>query len=395
MAKGNALLGTLRGSAGDVTFRVSNGRQVMSRKATSVKNPRSSKQTYQRMFFATIGKARSAMKKIVDHSFENVTKGMNSLSYFQSRNVELMRGNVKLVPELGIYTAVASYITPKWPYMVANTYRMSEGSLPILPQLPALLNGFGEDTFEDLYVARKCAPFFGVRELEYYSANVAYSILLSILNGAGTQAGDYFTYCFISRNWEEPTTGETPVPEKFHFIRLMVSDVTIESFDGKNSEVVRSLFLSNIDGKQYYAPQYFKLKLKEDAVFDAIVAAAKAFAFATISQKDDNVGILPVIYVNNLTFTSFNGEASPLYYKNAVPVGRILSEEEGIVAGTWIHSRPAADDSLLVSTQDMILTDPAGDVYDFNLGIRDAYDAWRNTGSSIGDNTYILEGGTK
>lgn len=347
------------------------------------------------MFFATIGKARSAMKKIVDHSFENVTKGMNSLSYFQSRNVELMRGNVKLVPELGIYTAVASYITPKWPYMVANTYRMSEGSLPVLPQLPALLNGYGEGVYEDLYVARKCAPFFGIRNLEHLTANDAYPILLSLLNAASTQVGDYFTYCFISRNWEEPTTGETPVPEKFHFIRLMVSDVTVESFDGSQTEIVRSLFLSNIDGKQYYAPQYYKLKLEEGTTFENGVAGAKAFAFGTVSHIDANLGILPVIYVNSMPFTTFNGKGSAYYYKQSAPVGRILSEEEGIVAGTWIHSRPAADDSLLVSTQDMILTDPAGDVYDFNLGIRDAYDAWRNIGSSIGDNTYILEGGTK
>lgn len=391
MAKGNALLGTLRGSAGDVTFRVSNGRQVMSRKATSVKNPRTSKQTYQRMFFATIGKARSAMKMIVDHSFENVTKGMNSLSYFQSRNVELMRGNVKLVPELGIYTAVASYITPKWPYMVANTYRLSEGSLPKLPQLPALLNGIGEGEFRDLGVARKCVPFFGLNDTVSLNPDTAYDILLAMLNAASSQAGDFFTYCFITRNWEEPTTGETPVPEKFHFIRLMVSDVTIESFDGSQSEVVRSLFLSNIDGKQYYAPQYFKMKLKESAVFDQIVTGAKAAAFATVSQQDGGK-ITPVLYANNMGFFNFN---SVQYYKNSSPVGRLLSEEEGIVAGTWIHSRPDADDKLLVSTQDMILTDPAGDVYDFNLGIRDAYDAWRNIGSSIGDNTYILEGGTK
>ena len=392
MAKGNALLGTLRGSAGDVTFRVSNGRQVMSRKATSVKNPRTSKQTYQRMFFATIGKARSAMKKIVDHSFENVKKGMNSLSYFQSRNVELMRGNVKLVPELGIYTAVASYITPKWPYMVANTYRMSEGSLPILPQLPALLNGIGEGTLADLYVARKCVPFFGLKTVDSLAPDTAYSILLSYLNGAGTQAGDFFTYCYISRNWEEPTTGETPVPEKFHFIRLMVSDVTIESYDGSQSEMVRSLFLSNIDGKQFYAPQFYKVKLKEGSNYSQVLAAAKVAAFGTVTIVE-STKLYPVLYANDMKY--FNFEGPTVYTVTAKGAGRVLSEEEGIVAGTWIHSRPTADDSLLVSTQDMILTDPAGDVYDFNLGIRDAYDAWRSIGSSIGDNTYILEGGTK
>lgn len=124
MARGNMLLGHARGKVGSVVFSRLNGRQITRALAESVKNPRTDGQNVQRAIFATINGFASAVRDIVDHSFQSYKEGSTSVNRFVSINVKKLR-------ELYL-SGAACDIMPKGaglPY--ANPYRFSIGSLGV------------------------------------------------------------------------------------------------------------------------------------------------------------------------------------------------------------------------------------------------------------------------
>lgn len=118
------LLGHARGKVGSVVFSRANGRQITRALAESVKNPRTDGQNVQRAIFATVNGFASAVRDIVDHSFQSYKEGSVSVNRFVSINVKKLRE---------IYLAGgACDIMPKGaglPY--ANPYRFSIGSLGV------------------------------------------------------------------------------------------------------------------------------------------------------------------------------------------------------------------------------------------------------------------------
>jgi hypothetical protein len=122
MAKGNMLLGHARGKVGSVVFSRAYGKQITRALAESVKNPRSDGQNVQRAIFATITGFTSAVRDVVDHSFQSTKEGQESVNRFVSINTKKLRE---------AYLAGAPVdIMPKGaglPY--ANAYRFSQGSL--------------------------------------------------------------------------------------------------------------------------------------------------------------------------------------------------------------------------------------------------------------------------
>lgn len=124
MAKGNMLLGHARGKVGSVVFSRANGKQITRALAESMKNPRTDGQNVQRAIFATVNGFASAVRDIVDHSFQSYKEGATSVNRFVSINVKKLR-------ELYLSGAAVD-IMPKGvglPY--ANPYRFAIGSLGV------------------------------------------------------------------------------------------------------------------------------------------------------------------------------------------------------------------------------------------------------------------------
>ena len=116
------LLGHARGKVGSVVFSRLNGKQITRALAEQVKNPRTDGQNVQRAIFATVNGFASAVRDIVDHSFQSYKEGSVSVNRFVSINVKKLR-------ELYLSGAPVD-IMPKGaglPY--ANPYRFSIGSL--------------------------------------------------------------------------------------------------------------------------------------------------------------------------------------------------------------------------------------------------------------------------
>lgn len=111
----------LSGAVGDVIYRMRNGQNIASQKASKVKNPRTDEQQNQRMNMSTVSAAYSALKVICDHSFEGKTYGSECMGEFMKRNLAIMK------PRLYNFNIKGN------PYIVPNPYMVSRGSLPTIP----------------------------------------------------------------------------------------------------------------------------------------------------------------------------------------------------------------------------------------------------------------------
>lgn len=391
MAKGNALLGTLRGSIGDVTFSRVNGKQVSRAKATTVRNPHTSKQVYQRMFFATIAKAQSAMKKIVDHSFENVEHGAKSLRYFSSKNIALMRQNAKYDYDLQAWVSPGmSFVPPRTVGATFNKYRVSEGSLSPNNVLPWYKNENPHFVL-DVKEMGSMAPAFtdNLHQIHTDTKTMKYRLLVSLfdemLRNENCVPGDYMTFVFLSAKRSDINEAGAGVfyPVQFHYVRFKV--VTFGAGPAGDDDAPREgeyfLLPSNVDGALYDFPN----------VLPNTENLEIPYLYDTSRGEDDKYYTLLQISMAGDNDIEYGPADSPVRMRINMP---IRSDDDQILCGTWIHSRPT-EDKLLCSTQDMLLFDPTGDTFDFNLGLMDAYDAWNQGVVAVGNSEYILEGGNK
>lgn len=113
----------ISGKVGNVVFRTRGGTNVVSEKASSVKNPRSNAQQFQRMCMATCSAAYAGLKTICDHSFEGVGYGADSMSYFMKMNLPALRAG--LDDDVFVAYNAKGNNTP-----YANDLLISKGSLP-------------------------------------------------------------------------------------------------------------------------------------------------------------------------------------------------------------------------------------------------------------------------
>lgn len=133
--------GEIRGSVGKVTFRKTNGQNLVSQKVTQVANPRSEEQQVQRMKMYTVVKAYSLMKNICDHSFEGANGRNGNMSRFMKLNLPKLNASMNysevVINNAFLQMGQQNVIAP-------NDYQISEGSLEcnvVAAPLPAEIDG--------------------------------------------------------------------------------------------------------------------------------------------------------------------------------------------------------------------------------------------------------------
>ena len=87
MAKSKSFFGLRTGSTKSLTFQVYRGQQITKDRVYRVSNPRTEAQMTQRSLIPIVAAARSALKGLVDHSFEGVAYGEASLKEFSKQNL--------------------------------------------------------------------------------------------------------------------------------------------------------------------------------------------------------------------------------------------------------------------------------------------------------------------
>lgn len=119
MATSSSFFNLRRGSTKSLTFQVYRGVQVTKDRVGKPANPQSALQMEQRIKLAPVAQTRSALKFILNHSFEGVQYGQKSLLYFSKLNLDKNNDRVKFV----------SYLLPGWTGSSVASYQISKGSL--------------------------------------------------------------------------------------------------------------------------------------------------------------------------------------------------------------------------------------------------------------------------
>lgn len=132
MATGNFLLGYGRRSIGDVTFYRSGGMQRARARNRKPANPRSEKQSIQRMILATAAKMAAAYTPIVNHSWEGIAVGQPSVQHFRSSAMNALRTSAAKAINGGQGVSPAQFAIKGAPIVGAcEGIRISSGTLGI------------------------------------------------------------------------------------------------------------------------------------------------------------------------------------------------------------------------------------------------------------------------
>lgn len=377
MAKGNPFLGTVSGSFGDLTLKNYRGKQVLSRKSTKPHDPRTSKQIYQRMFFATVSKARNAMKSIVDHSFENVPHGVDSLSYFTKRNIALLRENVNfsiskqawLAPDL-------NFVVPNSSSFAANPYVVSEGSLTPFSNIGHFLDSvpdvpFERDSEPDLHCS---IPFFD--NFSFDGGETHDDLVTNLCDIYDILPGDYITAVFLTTTKPELQRISRPFNLSVHFVRFKAVQAKFLQ-DGLEKSVMY-LLPSNVDGDNLELPSLVDHELNGLSYLWWYGENGDVFYLPYIDMSASSPFVLDERFGDERLTHYFN---PPL--KKAFDV---------VVASTWVHSRPDVD-KILTSSQNLLMNESQEWGIYPSIDLETAFDLWSKQGKAIGDAKYILEGG--
>ena len=128
MAKSKSFFGLRTGSTKSLTFQTYRGLQVTKDSVTSVSNPQSVAQMDQRLLLPMVANARTRLSGLIDHSFEGVPYGYQSLQKFSSMN--LQKGAL----------TVTSYVPKGLSDPGRANFIIADGSLSSPLQDPAMVN---------------------------------------------------------------------------------------------------------------------------------------------------------------------------------------------------------------------------------------------------------------
>lgn len=179
--------------------------QVVRSLAEQVANPQTESQMFGRMVMSTVMQAVSAMKPIIDHSFDGIPAGQPSISEFIRRNYALVAADAKAHPASGNSFGLNKY-QEKGPK--AGAYIISKGNV-VVPAAYALSSNLPLLTFT------------------LTAANHKVSDLKALLGVS--HEDDYFTLCGIGFGATETVS--------FYFVRAKVNPALADNTDITSSNI--------------------------------------------------------------------------------------------------------------------------------------------------------------
>ena len=181
--------------------------QVVRSLAEQVANPQTEAQMFGRMVMSTVMQAVSAMKPIIDHSFDGIPAGQPSISEFIRRNYALVKADAEAHPASGNAFGLNKYQEKG---VNGGAYIISKGNVAV-PSAIAL-------TASESKIAITLSA----------AAHKVSDLKAALGMGSGD---DYFTLCGIC------TEGGSV--ERFQFVRLRVADTLADSTDITSSNIAQ------------------------------------------------------------------------------------------------------------------------------------------------------------
>lgn len=227
---------TVKGKLGNIVgYKGRSGKRLARIRQTVVKNPKTIGQITQRMILATASKAYARLKSITDHSFQGVSYGGESQSYFLKRAMEVIRVYVadslakfpESITDPNKYVGLAM---PNKAHQSGIGLLVSEGSIP---SIAPLIKTKKDDEGTISYVAG-----FG-KAMSVTKGEVP--TITQVLNAFGAQVGDQITLvCLIggqlvySRYVIDINASATALAEGWE------SDGSSTAFDAEKTEISRA-----------------------------------------------------------------------------------------------------------------------------------------------------------
>lgn len=335
MATGSLMMGTLKGKLGETVAMRRNGKQVLRAYVSNPKNPNSQKQQVQRMVQSTAAQAYSAMKKICDHSFEGVQVGQKSMSYFMSKNMDMLRAGIQANADGSLVDASVDFVRKGVNSPVLNPYVIAKGTLnevsieELTVDLPANF-----DPVTSLVIAEAA----GLDEVEAMSA--------FIQRNSG-KLGDWFTFCFLCRVGGQ-SEGEQ-IYHRFAFIRYVVVEIP----SGVNTVLTLVPSLTS-----------------EGAVTDSSVSG-----FSNTPGTDDNPSIFYLDMAEHLN--NLSDEDAGM-----IPVAYAIIHSRQNVGGSWQRSNA----SFVIRNKEALKITYPGSFFD-------ELATYSGQGQAKGEGAYVLNGG--
>ena len=124
MARSKSFFGLRSGSTKSLTFQVYRGQQITKDRVHRVSNPRTEAQMKQRAIIPIVAASRAALKGLVDHSFEGVNYGNDSLKKFSELN---LRSGALMVESY----APNGYSNPGFASLLVSKGSLSDGGVTL------------------------------------------------------------------------------------------------------------------------------------------------------------------------------------------------------------------------------------------------------------------------
>ena len=197
MAKSKSFFGLRTGSTKSLTFQVYRGQQITKDRVTRISNPRSDAQMRQRAIIPIVAASRAALKGLVDHSFEGVSYGDQSLKKFSELNLragalDVISYSPNGVSNPGFATLQVSAGTLS---VYGITYGLNEDETALRVDIPAL--GKNQLKFKAAQVGAPALPIlkaiadWGATDCEYVAGGNQLTFL-TVSNIGNVQIGDNF-----------------------------------------------------------------------------------------------------------------------------------------------------------------------------------------------------------
>lgn len=348
MAKSNGFFTLRRGSTKSLTFSVYNGKQITKDRVSSVSNPKSQRQQYQRAIMATCMAAYSAMKAIEDHAFQGKGKGSENQREFMSRNLNKMRSELISYFDTNPLITQQKFVSvgPKTPTVLPCAWVISRGSLQNSNFLKY------NDSDHTLVIPQVPSSIF-------YAKNNGVAVKAGDLADAlGVYPGLQRTYLTITMDGGTPIYSVYPNVDGAGYANYLFG--------------FARWICGSIDRDHEFTASQSGATGELNCVVAAIIAWTDAKSSPSLKDPETWNNVDPTRKVDaELALQSAAFDESLTF-----AIGEITSHvDEDLRSNSEMQVRNYADSKLLGLTYDYI------------------WDAWKNSANALGDSDVYLEGG--
>lgn len=275
MAHSSNFFGLRRGSTKSLTFQVLRGQQITKDRVTSVANPQTQSQMEQRLKIPMVASARSTLKTLINHSFEGVAYGEESLKEFSRSN--LLAGALTVssyVPKGAMDCGEANFIVSKGSLPI-NTLSISGDNTTAL-----LTSGLFPDTIPTVLSSAAVGSALSAEQI---------AALLPIFAGKNNdidQLTILASYPGTEFNWDSDNGGKTA-----HFHRWRVSRLIFDP--DRISENNGWQIMSASENEFVISNGFFSMSVEKSSTCEISLIGDEAIPICMMavisSKKTDNV----------------------------------------------------------------------------------------------------------